>query len=280
MEVLFVFLKWVASFAHMDEVTGSKMDHQNLATVICPSILYSRGRDVVRDESFGSIRVVTQLLENQDVYYCVPEEFLGILRDKEHFASSMELPSKDFMKKCENYLKSRANGRPAMPMSPVAGGGFSNSNSMGNLQRLGDGQGNGRWVLLDHDLSLTLTTHRGRPMLGNSPPSESYIQRNGRQQSPQPQQRLQHSPYAQGPQNGHPSLSQNVASIQQPQPRPMSTTQGPRDFDTEYSLPRPAPIPGVSTRSSPRSSSRPNSYALPREDRETPHHQGPGTPRL
>jgi hypothetical protein len=26
MEVLFVFLKWVASFAHMDEVTGSKMD--------------------------------------------------------------------------------------------------------------------------------------------------------------------------------------------------------------------------------------------------------------
>ena len=146
MEVLFVFLKWVASFAHMDEATGSKMDLPNLATVICPSILYSRGRDVVRDESFGSIRVVTQLLENQDVFYCVPEEFLSILRDKEQFASSMELPSKDFMKKCENYLRSRANGRPIMPMSPVSGGGFSNSNSMGNMQRLGDGQGNGRWV--------------------------------------------------------------------------------------------------------------------------------------
>ena len=144
MEVIFMFLKWVASFAHMDEVTGSKMDLQNLATVICPSILYSRGRDAVRDESFGSIRVVTQLLENQDVFYCVPEEFLSILRDKEQFSSSMELPSKDFMKKCESYLKSRANGRPAMPMSPVSGGGFSSSNSMGNLQRLGDGQGNGR----------------------------------------------------------------------------------------------------------------------------------------
>ena len=144
MEVLFVFLKWVASFAHMDEVTGSKMDLQNLATVICPSILYSRGRDVIRDESFGSIRVVTQLLENQDVYYCVPEEFLSILRDKEQFASSMELPSKDFMKKCESYLRSRANGRPVMPMSPAPGGGFSGSNSMGNIQRLGDGQGNGR----------------------------------------------------------------------------------------------------------------------------------------
>src|ERR1700753_3342605 len=111
-------------------------------------------------------------------------------------------------------------------------------------------------------------------MLGNSPPSESYIQRNGRQQSPQPQQRLPHSPYPQGPQNGHPSLSQNVASIQQPQPRPMSTMQQPRDFDTEYAQPRPAPIPGQKARSS----SRPNSYAHPREDREVLHH--PGTPRL
>ena len=54
LEVLFVFLKWVASFAHLDEETGSKMDLQNLATVICPSILYSRGQNAVRDESFGS----------------------------------------------------------------------------------------------------------------------------------------------------------------------------------------------------------------------------------
>jgi len=254
--VLFTFLKWVASFAHMDEVTGSKMDLPNLATVICPSILYSRGRDVVRDESFGSIRVVTQLLENQDVYYCVPEEFLSILKDRDQFASSMELPSKDFMKKCESYLKSRTNGRPTMPMSPVSGGGFSSGSSMGNLQRLGDGQGN------------------GRPMLGNSPPPEAYIQRNGRQQSPQSQQRLQHSPYPQGTQNGNPSISQNVTSIQQPQPRPMSAMQQPRDFDTEYAQPRPAPTPGQ------RSSSRPNSYGHSREDRESPHNQGPGTPRL
>jgi hypothetical protein len=273
MEVLFVFLKWVASFAHVDEVTG-KMDLQNLATVICPSILYSRGRDVVRDESFDSIRVVTQLLENQDVFYCVPEEFLSILKDKEHFVSSMELPSKDFMKKCESYLKSRANDRPPMPMSPVS----SSGNSMGNLQRLGDVQGNGRSVLAGHNLDLALTRDcHCRPMLGNSPPTDSYIQRNGRQQSPQPQQRLQHSPYSRGPQNGYPSLSQNVASIQRPQPLLMSTTQPSRDFDIEYAFPRPAPIPGAS---GPRSSSKPNSYAHPREERESPHRQGPGTPRL
>ncbi|KAF9269024.1 RhoGAP-domain-containing protein [Marasmius fiardii PR-910] len=119
MEVLFVFLKWVASFAHMDEETGSKMDSGNLATVICPSILYSRGRDPARDESFGAIRVVTSLLENQDEFFAVPEEFMSILHDQEYFANSMELPAKDFMKKCDTYQKLKSgNGRTPVPGVP------------------------------------------------------------------------------------------------------------------------------------------------------------------
>ncbi|KAJ7504494.1 LIM domain-containing protein [Mycena galericulata] len=120
MEVLFVFLKWVASFAHMDETTGSKMDLGNLATVICPSILYSRGRDAVRDESFGAIRVITALLENQDEFFTVPEEFLPILQDQEYFANSMDLPGKEFLKKVDTYMKLKsgsANGRP--PFNPA-----------------------------------------------------------------------------------------------------------------------------------------------------------------
>lgn len=121
MEVLFVFLKWVASFAHLDEETGSKMDLQNLATVICPSILYSRGRDGVRDESFGAIRVVTALLENQDEFFCVPEEFLSILHDQEYFQNSMDLPSKEFLKKCDAYYKVKINGRTPGLTSPVVG---------------------------------------------------------------------------------------------------------------------------------------------------------------
>ncbi|KAK7435963.1 Rho-type GTPase activating protein Rga1 [Stygiomarasmius scandens] len=112
MEVLFVFLKWVASFAHMDEETGSKMDLSNLAITICPSILYSSRRDAVRDESFGAIRVITALLENQDEFFAVPEEFMPILHDQEYFVNSMELPAKDFMKKCDTYQKVKAtNGR-------------------------------------------------------------------------------------------------------------------------------------------------------------------------
>ena len=121
MEVIFVFLKWVASFAHIDKETGSKMDLGNLATVICPSILYSRGRDAVRDESFGAIRVVTALLENQDEFYCVPDEFLPMLHDQDYFQTSLELPGKDFMKKCDTYLRVKASGRSPGLMSPVHG---------------------------------------------------------------------------------------------------------------------------------------------------------------
>ena len=121
MEVLFVFLKWVASFAHLDTETGSKMDLPNLATVICPSILYSRGRDAVRDESFGAIRVITALLENQDEFYCVPQEFLPILQDQEYFANSLDLPSKEFLKKVDTYMRLKASGRTPLVTSPVTG---------------------------------------------------------------------------------------------------------------------------------------------------------------
>ncbi|KAG6857463.1 hypothetical protein H0H87_003530 [Tephrocybe sp. NHM501043] len=125
MEILFVFLKWVASFAHMDAETGSKMDLGNLATVICPSILYARGRDAIRDETFGGLRVITSLLEHQDEFFVVPEEFVAMLHDQEFFGNGLELPGKEFMKKCENYLKMRgANGRSqSTPVNGVNNGG-------------------------------------------------------------------------------------------------------------------------------------------------------------
>lgn len=123
MEVLFVFLKWVASFAHMDAETGSKMDLGNLATVIGPSILYSRGRDALRDETFGSLRVVTSLLENQDEFFLVPQDMLPILQDQEYFANALELPSKEFLKKVDMYMKVKGQGgRTPGAMTPYLGG--------------------------------------------------------------------------------------------------------------------------------------------------------------
>ena len=71
MEVLFVFLKWVASFSHIDEETGNMMDIENLAKVICPSILHSKGKDPSKDESMLSIRTITELLEYQDEFFTV-----------------------------------------------------------------------------------------------------------------------------------------------------------------------------------------------------------------
>jgi RhoGAP domain len=66
MEVIFSFLDWVASFSHVDEEVGSKMDHHNLATVITPNVLYSKGKDgnPVIEDSFSSIDVVKSLIEH------------------------------------------------------------------------------------------------------------------------------------------------------------------------------------------------------------------------
>ncbi|GAA6027221.1 hypothetical protein JCM8097_002498 [Rhodosporidiobolus ruineniae] len=109
MEVLFVFLKWVASFSHVDEETGSKMDLQNLATVISPNILYAKGKDPARDESFSAARVVHELLENQDEFWEVPAECLSILNDQELFANPSQLTSKEILARAENHV--RLHGR-------------------------------------------------------------------------------------------------------------------------------------------------------------------------
>lgn len=70
MEVVFAFLNWVASFSHVDEETGSKMDLHNIATVITPNVLYAKAKDgtPVMDDSFSSIEVVECLIEHAEVF--------------------------------------------------------------------------------------------------------------------------------------------------------------------------------------------------------------------
>lgn len=115
LEVLFAFLKWVASFSHIDEETGSKMDLPNLATVICPNILYSKGSDPTKDETFLANRAVSYLLEHQDEIWKVPEELEAVLQDKDLMNASADLTSRDILKKCEKYarLRSQRMGRGA-----------------------------------------------------------------------------------------------------------------------------------------------------------------------
>jgi len=119
MEVVFSFLEWVASFSHVDEETGSKMDLHNLATVVTPNVLYSKGKDgsPVIDDSFTSIEVVRTLIEESQVFCQVPADLVEILSDPSLFASSAELTTKDIIKRCGGLFK---NGvRPTVQQDTV-----------------------------------------------------------------------------------------------------------------------------------------------------------------
>lgn len=59
-------MNWVASFSHIDEESGSKMDIHNLATVITPNILYPKnkdGKDGGEDTYFLAIEAIHTLIE-------------------------------------------------------------------------------------------------------------------------------------------------------------------------------------------------------------------------
>lgn len=107
MEVLFVFLKWIASFAHVDPETGSKMDLSNLATIFHPIILYSRGEHVGQGEAFSGLRTVTSLLENQDEFFRLPEALWPLLdgQAQEDFSKWKELPRKEFIERLDAYMR-------------------------------------------------------------------------------------------------------------------------------------------------------------------------------
>jgi hypothetical protein len=128
MEVLFVFLKWVASFSYKDEETGSRMDMPNLATVICPSILYAKGANAARDESFIAIQAVQDLLENQDDYYRVPKELAFVINEGIYniFAKELDLPPKEIHRHCTKYMQARTQhgGSAHRPGVSQAGSGM------------------------------------------------------------------------------------------------------------------------------------------------------------
>jgi hypothetical protein len=235
MEILFVFLKWVASFAHMDAETGSKMDLGNLATVICPSILYARGRDAMRDETFSGLRVITTLLENQDEVFTVPEEFLPILHDQEYFANSLDLPSKEFLKKCDMYMRLKNSGR-SMPGTPYP-----------NQGNTGGGQQQPRYHPIN---SPTMERPSPGPLFNGS--GQPNSDRTGR-----PQQHQQNNEYYPPPNSPPlpqgippPGMLQNVQRNQQaeqwtpaPPSRPNDATGSPKSRPSSFVGPPPRPPP-------------------------------------
>ncbi|KAI5817133.1 hypothetical protein BZA77DRAFT_245702 [Pyronema omphalodes] len=99
MEILFTFMNWTASFSHIDEESGSKMDIHNLSTVITPNILYSKNKDAGMDDSFLAIEAVHTLIEYNEAMCEVPEDLLSILNDPNLFANNADITTKDILKR-------------------------------------------------------------------------------------------------------------------------------------------------------------------------------------
>ena len=82
MEVLFCFLNWVSSFHTVDEESGNKMDTWNIATVMAPNILRESNDKEVRSVDQGAVKVVFDLIENNDEFsevcprHQLPERFV------------------------------------------------------------------------------------------------------------------------------------------------------------------------------------------------------------
>ncbi|EAS37005.3 rho-GTPase-activating protein [Coccidioides immitis RS] len=105
MEVLFSFLGWTASFSHIDEESGSKMDIHNLATVMTPNILYSNTKAAGVDDSFLAIEAVTSLLEFNDSMCEVPHDLQSILNDSSLFNREAEITTKEILKRWGEIAK-------------------------------------------------------------------------------------------------------------------------------------------------------------------------------
>ncbi|KAK9455616.1 hypothetical protein V1511DRAFT_458568 [Dipodascopsis uninucleata] len=100
MEIIFNFLKWVASFSHVDEESGSKMDIHNLSTVITPNILYPSNSNpediptiggIAGDSYFLAIEAVNSLIENHEEFSVVPEDVMeSVLSNNGSGASDIE----------------------------------------------------------------------------------------------------------------------------------------------------------------------------------------------
>jgi hypothetical protein len=115
-EVLLHFLKWTATFAHVDGKMGSMMDLTNLATVIAPNVLYSKSKDPTKDESFMAISAFEMMLKYDDTLCMVPDDISQLLYDPMLLEDTTNMTSKDFMRKLEAVMK----GRKQQEMSEFA----------------------------------------------------------------------------------------------------------------------------------------------------------------
>ncbi|KAI1383191.1 RhoGAP-domain-containing protein [Hypoxylon trugodes] len=110
LEVLFSFLKWVATFHQVDEDTGSRMDVHNLARVIAPNVLYTTEKSPsFSDEPMTAVACVEELIQYNEEMCMVPAELMDVLGDSTLFMNNGEITTKEILKRIEGRS---ANGVP------------------------------------------------------------------------------------------------------------------------------------------------------------------------
>lgn len=122
MEVLFAFLNWTASFSHVDEESGSKMDIHNLATVMAPNVLYTNNKVPGMDESFLAIESVAQLIANNDLFAEVPYDLQGVLTDTSLFDGSPDITTKEILKRYGHIGKGTIATAPQLNLEATPSG--------------------------------------------------------------------------------------------------------------------------------------------------------------
>lgn len=109
LEVLLYFFSWVASFAEIDEETGSKMDVHNLATVISPNILVSKqsqsDASAPGETYFLAIEVVNQLIEQHEEMSIIPDDLWQFYEKSDFNTKSANITTKEVMNKIEKVSK-------------------------------------------------------------------------------------------------------------------------------------------------------------------------------
>ncbi|KAL5113578.1 Rho-type GTPase activating protein Rga1 [Pleosporales sp. CAS-2024a] len=111
MEVLFRFLNWVSSFHTVDEESGNKMDTWNIATVMAPNILRESNDKEMRTVDQGAVKVVFDLIENNDEFSEVPPEIMELLNDD----ASSDMSAKEIMRQWEQRGKNPLSAPTASP---------------------------------------------------------------------------------------------------------------------------------------------------------------------
>ncbi|KAF3046331.1 hypothetical protein E8E12_002001 [Didymella heteroderae] len=135
MEVLFCFLNWVSSFHTVDEESGNKMDTWNIATVMAPNILRESNDKEVRSVDQGAVKVVFDLIENNDEFSEVPPEIMELLSDE----NATDMSAKEIMRRWEQRGK---NPSDVLATSPKNMGGIAKRKDERNAPQITDADSN------------------------------------------------------------------------------------------------------------------------------------------